>query len=247
MQRFNSYIIRPEGDNSPAFCPKCGQDKPISEYYRHSVRGDNAIRYRPYCKNCRKAGPRAIWSRPVHAEIIKSGRQVCKHCNTEKSIEEFYANGCFKDGVKKYRSTCKSCVLEKSAEKSSAIYKTKAQKRSSSPKNFISGVLNHAVRRKRHLGCDIDLIYLMNLYEKQEGKCAISGVEMTYMAGFGRTSTNISIDRIDSSKGYLRGNVQFVCDVVNRMKQDMAQKELYDWCEKILRFANGKLQNTRLV
>jgi hypothetical protein len=61
---------------------------------------------------------------------------------------------------------------------------------------------------------------------------------MTYLAGSGRINTNISIDRIDSSKGYLRDNVQFVCDVVNRMKQDMSQGDLENWCSLILRKAN---------
>lgn len=241
MERFNSYIIRRPNDASPAFCAKCGVDKPISEYYQHSIRNDGAVRYRPYCRSCRRAGPRTTWSRPVHEKIIKTGVQICKKCGVEKRVDDFYANGCFKDGVKKYRSTCKQCVMIKFSENSSKIYKTKAQKRSSSPKNFISSILNHAVQRKTRLGFDIDLIYLMRLYDDQNGKCAISGVEMTYKAGSGRVNTNISIDRIDSSKGYLRGNVQFVCDVVNRMKQDMDQKEMYGWCEKILRFADVKL------
>ncbi len=60
---------------------------------------------------------------------------------------------------------------------------------------------------------------------------------MTYVAGSGRINTNISIDRIDSSVGYVRGNVQFVCDVVNRMKQDLLQEELSLWCKRILRVA----------
>lgn len=58
---------------------------------------------------------------------------------------------------------------------------------------------------------------------------------MTYKAGFGRVNTNISIDRIDSSVGYVRGNVQFVCDVVNRMKQDLPEVELRVWCARILK------------
>jgi hypothetical protein len=57
---------------------------------------------------------------------------------------------------------------------------------------------------------------------------------MTYQAGSGRVNTNISIDRIDSSIGYVRGNVQFVCDVANRIKQDLPQKELLLWCQRIL-------------
>ena len=241
MQRFNSYIIRSPNNQNPAFCVKCKQDRPISEYYFHSLRSDGAERYRPYCKSCRRSGPRTIWSRPVHSKIIHAGKQTCLHCKAEKPLDEFYANGCFKDGVKKYRTSCKECVLEQAKIKSPEICKSKAQKRSSSPKNFIASILNHAAKRKQHLGFDIDLGYLVDLYERQEGLCVLSGVKMTYTAGAGRVSTNISIDRIDSSKGYLRGNVQFVCDVVNVMKQDMQQKDLYGWCKAILENSNGKI------
>lgn len=241
MQKFNSYIIRHPSDETPAFCSKCQKDKNVSEYYAHSIRGDGAIRYRPYCKECRRSKIRSPRSRPVHSEIISSGYQVCKICNIRKPVKEFYANGCFQDGVKKYRTSCKSCVLEKLKNNQKEIYKSKSQKRSSSPKNFISGILNHAASRKQHLGFNIDLVYLLNLYEKQSGKCAISGVDMTYLAGNGKISTNISIDRIDSSKGYLRDNVQFVCDVVNRMKQDMPQNVFEGWCQKILENKSGKI------
>ena len=60
---------------------------------------------------------------------------------------------------------------------------------------------------------------------------------MTNLAGSGRINTNISIDRIDSSVGYVRGNVQLVCDIVNRMKQNLSQEELYKWCNRILKVA----------
>jgi hypothetical protein len=77
-------------------------------------------------------------------------------------------------------------------------------------------------------------MYLLHIYEQQQGLCALSGVKMTYIAGNGRVPTNISLDRINSSVGYLRGNVQFVCDVVNRMKQDLTQIDLVMWCERIM-------------
>lgn len=235
MQRFNSYIIRAAGDEAPAFCAKCGQDKPPSAYYAHSKRQDGATRYRPYCKECRVKGGRKNWARPVHAAILEANAQTCKSCNTAKPLNEFYANGCFADGTKKYRSRCKSCVLKKAKQNQPKLYFSKAQKRSSSPKNFISGILNHATKRKQHLGFDIDLVYLCQLYAQQQGRCALSGVEMTYSAGAGRVNTNISIDRIDSSVGYVRGNVQFVCDVVNRMKQDLSQIDLMLWCNRLIK------------
>jgi hypothetical protein len=239
MEKFNAYIIRPADDDSPAFCPKCGQDKPISMYYVHSKRLDGSIRYRPYCKKCRRRGPRLHWARPRHTEILNNGRQICLVCKIEKPLTDFYSNGCFADGIKKYRTRCKDCVLAKLKANNSEIYKTKSEKRSASPKNFISGILNHAAKRKQHLGFDIDIIYLLNLYSQQRGHCAISGIEMTYSAGKGRVHTNVSLDRIDSSRGYLRGNVQLVCDYVNRMKSDLEQRDFVSWCEKIVEHNNG--------
>lgn len=231
----SSYIIRHPNDTAPSTCAKCLQEKPLSEYYIHSVRGDGAIRYRGHCKGCRARGPRKNWSRPKHQAIVDAGCQTCSACNTSKPLEEFYSNGCFADGVLKYRSRCKVCVLQKSKSDQAAIYVSKSAKRSASPRAFIGAILNHAAKRKQHMGFDLDMQFLMELYESQGGLCAISRVPMTYHAGTGRVRTNISIDRIDSSIGYLRGNVQFVCDCVNRMKQDMTMDEFIHWCACILK------------
>ena len=45
---------------------------------------------------------------------------------------------------------------------------------------------------------------------------------------------NISIDRIDSSKGYIKGNIQLVCGIVNVMKSDSSEDEFLQLCKKIV-------------
>lgn len=45
---------------------------------------------------------------------------------------------------------------------------------------------------------------------------------MTYIEGSGRHLKNMSIDRIDPTKGYTEDNVQLVCAQVNMMKSDMS-------------------------
>ena len=57
---------------------------------------------------------------------------------------------------------------------------------------------------------------------------------MTFTAGQGKIYTNISVDRIDSSKNYEYGNVIFVCLMVNLMKGDMSYEDLNLWCKKII-------------
>lgn len=47
-----------------------------------------------------------------------------------------------------------------------------------------------------------------------------------------------SLDRIDSSKGYIEGNVQWVTYQANLSKHVMTMKQLYEFCRKVLNHAN---------
>jgi hypothetical protein len=64
--------------------------------------------------------------------------------------------------------------------------------------------------------------------------CPISHQEMTYQQGLGNLETNISIDRIDSSKDYIKGNIQFICRRVNTMKHNESLDSLIFWSRAIM-------------
>ena len=49
-----------------------------------------------------------------------------------------------------------------------------------------------------------------------------------------------SIDRIDSSKGYERGNVQFVHKDINAMKWNLSLAKFMEYCKLILATAESK-------
>lgn len=76
--------------------------------------------------------------------------------------------------------------------------------------------------------------YLLGLYNRQDGRCALSGVTLTWITGRGHTLTNISIDRIDPKGEYVPGNVQLVCWVINVMRRDLDPDEFVDWCTKVV-------------
>lgn len=82
--------------------------------------------------------------------------------------------------------------------------------------------------RRRGSACDVDAEYLLGMYDAQDGRCAISGLPMTTFHGLGykRCPTNISIDQIDAGAGYIKGNVQLVCWIVNAMKQQMTNEQV---------------------
>lgn len=116
-------------------------------------------------------------------------------------------------------------------------FKSTVERKNASWKYFISQKLS----LKKTLGkyeVTISSQELYNLFEEQKGLCAISNVPMTWIAGKGRQSSNISLDRKDNDKGYIPGNVQLVCVAVNLMKAEMDIEELKFWCERILE--NGK-------
>lgn len=232
FKQSNSYIFRAEGDDTPAYCPKCKKEKHPSEFYIHSRRMDGVIRHRPICKECRRKGPRTEWSRYKHKVILEKGEQECTKCGALKPLSEFYSNGCFADGVVKYRSACKECVKDKINEDYPAVRKKKIKMYNRSAKNYLAHLVNHASKRK--MGLNIDTEYILQLWEKQQGKCALTGIVMTRTYGSGRINTNVSIDRIDSFQPYNKGNVQLVCLAVNVMKQQMTTDELVSWCEKVI-------------
>ena len=78
--------------------------------------------------------------------------------------------------------------------------------------------------RSRKIGFDLDEDYIGKLLFLQGNRCALSGIE------FGET-VKPSLDRIDSSKGYTRGNVQLLCFEVNRMKTNLDEHRFIGLCK----------------
>ena len=66
------------------------------------------------------------------------------------------------------------------------------------------------------------------------GKCALSGLEIQFGKHWKMMSDQTaSLDRIDNTKGYIVGNVQWVHKQVNFMKGTMRQKEFIKFCKLI--------------
>lgn len=76
------------------------------------------------------------------------------------------------------------------------------------------------VIKRRGKEVNIDVEYLVNIFNKQNGLCKITGVTLKMNNGEGQKYDSISVDRIDNTKGYVKGNIQIVCHGFNSMKSN---------------------------
>lgn len=87
-------------------------------------------------------------------------------------------------------------------------------------KTFYSRMTSAA--QKRGWEWNISIEYLWNLFVQQDRKCAVTGIILVMPIHLRqlskRNQITASLDRIDPRKGYIDGNVQWVCKRVNYMK-----------------------------
>lgn len=92
---------------------------------------------------------------------------------------------------------------------------------------------------RRNKGCDITLEYLKELWDKQEGKCPYTGWDLLIAPTSGyckmpRLPNRASLDRIDSSKGYLQGNVEFVSLIAQYAKNSFDREQVFEFCQAVV-------------
>jgi hypothetical protein len=96
-------------------------------------------------------------------------------------------------------------------------------------KGTISNKRQSAQKRAKRDGYEFDISteFLHCLWKQQDGKCALTGVEMGFI---GQKWLSPSIDRIDNSKGYTEDNVQWVCWRANDAKSNMNNGDFVTMC-----------------
>jgi hypothetical protein len=104
---------------------------------------------------------------------------------------------------------------------------------------FWSGICKGA--KNRNLPVEITIEEIWNLYIKQNGHCALSGIPIYFhLTGRGSKCHNnqdgegtASLDRIDSNKGYIKGNIQWVNKYINLMKTNFLIDVFKNLCKEV--------------
>lgn len=93
----------------------------------------------------------------------------------------------------------------------------------------------HVVRNRKKKESNIDEPYLKTLWDTQNGICPYTGWELVLPSNVegwanGLQIESASLDRIDSSKGYMKGNVQFISVMANWGKNNRSEDDLIKFC-----------------
>lgn len=248
-------------------CKKCSVEKDASEFVA-SPKCLHGISWR--CKSCNSAAhkrrneqrnPIDLRPREIARRLFDDGFRKCLGCDEVKPLENFWKNSRWPNG---YKTRCKSCCSaafkawsaknkEHLADYNKEYIRTdqvkarrlvnKRSRASDSPKSVMQVTLRHGLHRRPTVNpATID--DLMEMFTRQGGLCAVTGLKMTWAQGK-VLPTSISLDRIDPNGGYSAVNLRLVCQSVNAFRGRMTDDEMFHMALAIV--TNMKKPKLRLV
>lgn len=186
----------------------------------------------------------------------------CNYCNTDKDISEFRKTGAkCKDCHKKDRLDNKDSInalkrqqyhadpeavrvrrknyYSKNSEKIIKDVSSKIDYVARAQKTFRRW-LHLSLKNARHTDkkfdreFNIDINYVMEVLERQGFKCAITGLDLKHEYN---SHYSASIDRIDSTLGHVRDNIQIVCQAVNLAKRHHSNESIREFFDDFARLS----------
>ena len=215
-------------------CRKCGVEKPILDF------GKRNNTFKAECKSCVALQDR-MWRENNKEKVLEKAKKYRE--NNPEKIKEAMRKWLLNNRDKALANTKKwrEENLEYSREKARQWYEqnkekaleTKIKRRANLTvderlelifKNTLKGHV------KRRIEFNITLEDIKTLWSNQNGLCIYTKLPLSPK---GYQLNTISLDRIDSSKGYIVGNIQLVCSAINRMKSTYSEIEFVYFCNLV--------------
>lgn len=207
-------------------CVICGIEKRKSidnfKKYAYKTNGDT---YHSVCRECEEKINEQEEVKEWKGNLLK-----CRDCFEFLPLDQFTKSKTHSISRKKHAYICANCKTKRRKE----VFKRYSEEIK------ILKVLQSRYLSARKRAADRNIEFsitkkdLKDLYDKQNGLCNISKIKMTYTTFERRKPFNISLDRIDSTKGYTKDNIQLVCMAVNQLKSDFDMDIIYKICESII-------------
>lgn len=144
-----------------------------------------------------------------------------------QSIKKYYNSDTFKEKQRNYYNNKKQYLKEKASQ--NLIYNKKHN-----PLMLLISSLKIRAKR-RNLDFNITLEDLQNLWKNQKGLCYYTKIPMIYSFRLS-CPKQMSIDRIDSSKGYTINNIVFCCQTINYAKHDYSFNDFTNFLKELIHF-----------
>lgn len=172
--------------------------------------------------------------------------RVCKHCKEGKTYNELVKDRRKPDGV---IAVCKKCYNNKTRKKSYEKHKERlkeeykinpekrkyAKDRSKSFRENNPEAVIYGQARYRHYERFADTEFNLSIEDIViPAACPILNVKLSKPGGDKKYSP--SLDRIDNTVGYVKGNVRVVSYKANHMKADASREELENFANNILNY-----------
>lgn len=175
--------------------------------------------------------------------------KVCSKCGLEQPLSNFSMDR------KHHRKWCKKCMAEKTREhynKNIELMREKDRFRYYNDVKYRQGILDRnkefrrnrtneyilasARKRANKKGLDFD-ITLDDVVIPEV--CPVLGIPIFVSEGYNRDNSP-SLDRIDNTKGYVKGNVRVISWRANSLKRDASIEEM----EKIIEYMKREVSHT---
>lgn len=169
-------------------------------------------------------------------------KENTKYHRPQEEVKCYYCNNIFKKDGSEIRRNNKlgkghycSLICARAGRVPNINGNVKVLK-SDNRKDKYTGLREHLSRVKtRKKEFNITLDDLLETWEKQKSVCPYTGIKLLHPKD--AKSHNImykaSLDRIDSSLGYIKGNIQFISAAANLAKWSMAHDEMITFCKII--------------
>lgn len=173
---------------------------------------------------------RGLEKRKEWEAIAEANKMQCRSCNLEKTLDMFsmrkhpeytmWVKECRECENKRKDDVAKKRVLNNGLEWNIT--------------QILRGINQRSQKYNRE--CDVDLEFLVDLYNKQEGLCPYSGRKMVFDIN---SPERLSLDRKDSNQGYIKTNVVWCCWQANNIKQDLSMEDFKKWINIIHKKINN--------
>lgn len=97
---------------------------------------------------------------------------------------------------------------------------------------------------KRKIEFDISISDAWHQFIFQDRKCALSGIELKFnKTHLNRSDTTASLDRIDSTRGYTKENIQWIHKTINKMKMGLDINRFLYLCRLVVNPIHNTVPN----